>query len=190
MCEMISSIVVIVVIGRQRHSRRVVIVMCEMMHTLSPHGRTGGVGRRVRQMGAHVGIARGAGLCLRGDLGIVGVVVTRLNGALKVGQAVEGAGEIVTAIVMQTGLSAHGGEDDDGYFGAAQNGQLARLLQQPVAPLGERDLAVALVLDVANIDLAAAHSDGGSGRGCWGMAVTARVGAAFAREGGKKRELE
>jgi hypothetical protein len=55
---------------------------------------------------------------------------------------------------------AVGIEDDDGDVGGAQDAQLVRLLEEPVLALQERHLAVPLVLDRRNRDLASAHVGG------------------------------
>lgn len=93
MCQMIWSFVIVVTCWQRHRPRRVVIVMWKMMVTLAPHGSAGSVGRRLRQLSAHVSvvagdIVRGARLCLRGVLLIVLVVVARTDSALKVGQMV------------------------------------------------------------------------------------------------------
>jgi hypothetical protein len=54
------------------------------------------------------------------------------------------------------------GEDDDGDLGVAEDGDLVRLLEQPVAALGEGDLPVYLVLYPLQLHLAATHPAGGS----------------------------
>lgn len=60
-------------------------------------------------------------------------------------------------------------EDDDGDVGRAQNSQLVRLLEEAVLPFQERDLAVPLVLDRGDRDLAATHGvAGGAARNASG----------------------
>ena len=51
------------------------------------------------------------------------------------------------------------GEDDDGDLGVAEDGDLVRLLEQPVAALGEGHLTVYLVLYPLQLHLAATHPD-------------------------------
>ena len=52
---------------------------------------------------------------------------------------------------------ALGGEDDDGDLGVAEDGDLVRLLEQPVPALGEGHLSVYLVLYPLQLHLAAPH---------------------------------
>ena len=53
--------------------------------------------------------------------------------------------------------AAAGGEDDEGDLGVAEHGQLVRLLQQPVPPLGERHLPAYLVLDPLQLYFPSPH---------------------------------
>jgi hypothetical protein len=52
---------------------------------------------------------------------------------------------------------ALGGEDDDGDLGVAEDGDLVRLLEQPVPALGEGHLPVYLVLYPLQLHLASPH---------------------------------
>lgn len=52
---------------------------------------------------------------------------------------------------------AVGVEDDDGHVGRAQDAELVRFFEEAVLALEERDLAVAVVLDGRDRDLAATH---------------------------------
>lgn len=67
---------------------------------------------------------------------------------------------------------AVGVEDDDGDVGRTEHAELVRLLEQAILALEERDLAVAVVLDGRDRDLAATHlvCEGGRGRGEAGSA--------------------
>jgi hypothetical protein len=50
-----------------------------------------------------------------------------------------------------------GGEDDDGDLGVAEDGDLVRLLEEAIAPLGEGHLPVYLVLYPLQLHLPATH---------------------------------
>ena len=54
---------------------------------------------------------------------------------------------------------AFGGEDDDGDLRVTEDGDLVRLLQEPVAALGEGHLPIYLVLYPLQLHLAATHPD-------------------------------
>lgn len=62
----------------------------------------------------------------------------------------------VDAGVPKRERSFPGGPDNNGHFGAAQDTQLGRLLEQAGAPLGEGDLPVAYVFDFLDFDFLAA----------------------------------
>jgi hypothetical protein len=64
--------------------------------------------------------------------------------------AVPGVGGVLVELAL-------GGEDDDGDLGVAEDGDLVRLLQQPVPALGEGHLPVYLVLYPLQLHLAAPH---------------------------------
>lgn len=96
-------------------------------------------------------------LSLGSDWRVEGKVVARFDGALVVGKPIESVAEIVAAVIVQANLAADGGEDDDGNFGIAQDGEFHCLFQETILPFSEGDLAVAFLRNALDTDLLATH---------------------------------
>ncbi|KAI0565863.1 hypothetical protein FGB62_14g287 [Gracilaria domingensis] len=99
------------------------------------------------------------------------VVARRMGGSGRVTMGVD----VRVIVLVQAVLAVDVVEDDDSDLGVAEHGELHGLLEQPIAALGEGDLAVAKVGDALDADLLAAHvgagARGGNNVGATGAAA-------------------
>uniref|UniRef100_A0A0A9HZZ7 Uncharacterized protein n=1 Tax=Arundo donax TaxID=35708 RepID=A0A0A9HZZ7_ARUDO len=105
------------------------------------------------------------GVQLRAQLAVLAVQLgdRLVAGGGEAGSCVRGGGEEAVDEGLNGGVAegeglAGGGEDDGSDLGAAQDGELAGLLEQPRAPLGEAHLPCLVALDAPDLDLLPPHA--------------------------------